>query len=190
MIKTILAAISIILLLVGDLPYLINTIKGKTKPHLFSWLVWAILNVVNFLILMDNGGGAGTIVATIRTISTLTIFTLSLKNGFKDIKRTDVIFLFLSLITFIIWYNLTDPIYAAVLSSLTNVLSAIPTITKTWREPKSETLSLYAAGVIRQMTFIFSIASITAVTVVEPVASLLLNSLIAGIILFKANGKK
>ena len=189
MLKTILAIISIVLLLVGDVPYIVNTIKRKTRPHLFSWLVWSILNVVNFLILLNNGGGQGSIVALIRTLSTLLIFFLSIRNGLKDIKKWDIFFLILSLVTLVIWYNLTDPIYAAILSSLTNALSIIPTVVKTWKEPKSETLSLYAANIVRQTTFVFSIASMTATTITEPLVSLFLNLIMTVIIISRSKVK-
>ena len=44
---------------VGTIPYIYSIIKGKTRPHFFTWLVWAILTVMIFIIQLTQGAGPG-----------------------------------------------------------------------------------------------------------------------------------
>ena len=46
--KTILGIIAVIIALAGYVPYFRDIFRGKTKPHAFSWLVWASLTGIAF----------------------------------------------------------------------------------------------------------------------------------------------
>jgi len=42
--KEILTVIAIILMFASYIPYTLDLIKGKTQPHIYTWLVWTILS--------------------------------------------------------------------------------------------------------------------------------------------------
>ena len=46
--KEILTILSIALIFVGYIPYIRDIFRGKTHPHVFSWIVWSILNFCLF----------------------------------------------------------------------------------------------------------------------------------------------
>ena len=52
--KVILGVISIILALISFVPYLLDLIRNKTKPHIFSWLIWTLLMAIGFFAQMNN----------------------------------------------------------------------------------------------------------------------------------------
>ncbi len=35
--------------------YIVSIFQGKTKPHIYSWLIWAIINIIACSIQIQNG---------------------------------------------------------------------------------------------------------------------------------------
>ena len=57
--KPLIGGISVLIGFIGYVPYLRDTFIGKTKPHVFSWIIWAILEYTAFGIQIKEGAGAG-----------------------------------------------------------------------------------------------------------------------------------
>ncbi len=57
--KTILGIIAIVIGFIGYVPYLRDMFRGTTKPHPFSWLVWATLEIIAFAAQIATGAGSG-----------------------------------------------------------------------------------------------------------------------------------
>ena len=65
--KEFLSAIAIALTLIAFLPYIRSILRGKTKPHVFSWLIWGTTTFVVFLAQLADEGGVGAWPITIHT---------------------------------------------------------------------------------------------------------------------------
>lgn len=91
-IKTIISLIAVCLSIVGYIPYLKDTIKGKTKPHAYSWFIWTLLTAIVYGLQISSGAGAGAWVTLAVTIIGFIVFILSLRNGIKEIILTDTVF--------------------------------------------------------------------------------------------------
>ena len=59
MLKELLSAAGIVLTFVIFVPYIQSIQQGRTKPHVFSWFIWALGTVVVFLAQLAAGGGPG-----------------------------------------------------------------------------------------------------------------------------------
>ena len=57
--KDILSAVAITLTFVAFYPYLRGIVRGTTKPHVFSWIIWGSTTFVVFLAQLQAGGGVG-----------------------------------------------------------------------------------------------------------------------------------
>ena len=57
--KEALAVLAVSLNFVGYIPYIRDTLKGKTHPHAYSWFVWTYITVIVFALQLSDGGGAG-----------------------------------------------------------------------------------------------------------------------------------
>ena len=55
-IKNLLGFVATFLVLVGYIPYLRDIIKGKTKPHIYSWFLWSFVTLIanSLFVLMLN----------------------------------------------------------------------------------------------------------------------------------------
>jgi hypothetical protein len=173
--KTIISVIAIILVIVGYLPYIKDTIKGKTRPHAFSFFLWSLITFVVFALQIKNGGGAGSWITFFLGFIIFLTFILSLKNGKRDIRNIDYVFLILTLIAISLWVFVDQPVLSIILLSVTDMLAFGPTIRKSWVDPYSETLSLYTITAVRHVLAIVALSQINIVTVLFPLTWVIAN---------------
>src|ERR1035441_10224232 len=95
--KTSIAIVAALLAIAGNVPYLRDIIKKKVKPHPYTWLVWTIVSCIVFFGQVARGAGIGALSTAASEIFTVIIFLLSLKYGFKNIRRIDTYCLIIAL---------------------------------------------------------------------------------------------
>lgn len=57
--KAILSIIAIAITLIAFIPYIVGILKGITKPHIFSWIIWGSTTFVVFLAQLEGHAGIG-----------------------------------------------------------------------------------------------------------------------------------
>ncbi len=88
-IKLIIAFIALSLDIVAYVPYFRDIFARKTKPHLFTWLIWMITQGTATVALIVGGGKFGSISLIVGTILVFFVFLLSFKYGTRDVSRSD-----------------------------------------------------------------------------------------------------
>lgn len=164
--------VAFLLAIIGYIPYIINTIKGTTRPHIYSWLVSSIMSMIIFGIQLSEQVGISMFVTLFITLICLVILVLGLKNGNRDIKKVDSIFLILSLVTLIYWLFEQDNLVAAILTAIIPNLAFIPTIRKTWEHPYSETLFTYLTSIFRNSFLLLSFTHYSLPAIISPVVTI------------------
>ncbi len=172
----------------GNLPYLWEIIKGRVKPHPYSWLVWSVISGIIFFGQVQKGAGVGAIPTAASELFTIIIFLFSLKYGFKHITKTDTVFLALALAGVIPWILTKDPTFSVVVAVAIDLVAFAPTLRKTWQYPKTEMPVLYGANVLRHILALCSLQSYNIATMLHSLAMLVTNSIMVGILLMR--GKK
>jgi len=143
---------------IGFVPYLWTSLFGRTRPHVFTWLIWAITNGVAVAGLWYGGGGVGAIAPTIAAVFAALIFLVSLRFGRRDIKKSDVVVLIIALSSILIWLLLDKPLLAVLIVSGVDIIGYVPTFRKSFNEPWTEALPSWA---------LFAGASIFAILALE-----------------------
>ncbi len=170
--------ISVVLAVVGYIPYYRNIFKGLTKPHPFTWFGFALLNGITFVAQVVTGGGAGAWVTLVTTFGTLGIFFLSITKGEKDITRFDVICFVGALLSIVAWKLTNNPLSAVIIVVIADVLTFLPTYRKAYLRPHQETVTLYIMSTIKYVVSIFALTTFTLTTALFPVSIALANLLI------------
>jgi hypothetical protein len=138
--KLFFSSLASLLLIIGYLPYFRDIFKKKTRPHLFTWLIWTITQGTSAGLLMWGGGKWSSLGLVIGSFLVFSIFLLSFKYGTRDISLSDKIFLFLSLSALIVWWLLDSPLISVIMVSAIDGLAYFPTFRKTFKDPRSETI--------------------------------------------------
>lgn len=184
-IKTIISIVAIILIIIGYLPYIRDLLKGKTRPHIFSWFIWSITTGIVYALQVSAGAGVGSWITLCIALILILVFLLSIKRGNKDIKTIDIIFLIISLGTIPLWLLAKQPVISISLLAVIDILGFIPTIRKSWNDPYSETLSLYTITAFRHGLTIFALEKINFITALYPVIWVAVNAVFAIILIIR-----
>jgi hypothetical protein len=157
--------------------YLRDVIAGRTRPHVFSWFMWAFATLVAYAVQLSHGGGLGALAGSAApAVACLAVFVLGVRQGGeRDITRMDVIFLASSLGALGLWLVADRPLTAVVLLTAVDVLAFVPTARKAWVKPHEETVSCYVGGAVRTALALAVMGRYDAVTVLYPAVWLVAN---------------
>lgn len=185
------AAISTILAIYACIPYAQSIIKGKTKPHRLSWLVFCIMNGIVFTSQFLEGARASVIISGIFFIGSFVNFLLSLKYGVHDSSRWDKTLFALALATITIWFITRSNATAIWLTLLIDVLATSMIVLKIRVQPYSEAPIPW---LIATVAFVFTCLTLAgkplSVLYVRPIYGLLSDVLVvAAIYLFRKKSK-
>lgn len=175
--KTSVAIIASILAIVGNVPYLLDIIKKKVRPHPYTWLVWSLVSCIVFFGQVAKGAGIGALPTAASEIFTIIIFFFSLQYGFKHISHTDTVFLVIALLGIIPWILTSDPTVSVVIAVSIDLIAFMPTIRKTWRYPTTESPILYGSNVLRHILMLFSLQAYNIATTLHSIVMIMTNSI-------------
>ena len=174
--KTILGIIAVVIGFIGYVPYIIDTIRNKTKPHAFSWLVWTILTVIAFFAQLSRGAGVGAWATGMTALVCAFITILAFRQGEKDIKIFDWVSLLVAGVSLILWGITNNPLVAIILVVIIDAAGFFPTFRKAFHKPFEETMSQYIIATIKWVLSIVALGSLNLTTVLFPAAVAALNT--------------
>lgn len=190
MIKETLVVVASLLALLGNIPYLLNVVKGKIKPHPYTWFVWTLVSCVVFFGQIAKGAGIGAIPTAVSEIFTVIIFLFSIKYGFKNPPKTDTYFLALALVGLIPWILTSNPTFSVIVVVSIDLIAFIPTFRKTYSNPKSEAPLLYGTNALRHALALGALGSYNIATMLHSIAMIITNSIMVILIKVNKGGKK
>lgn len=169
--RTVLGTMATVLTCVAFVPYIRSVLRGWTRPHVLSWVIWGINTSAAFLATLYAGGGEGALVIGFSAAVTLLIALLAyLKRGDVTITCSDRCFFIAALAVMPLWHWTRDPLWAIGLITVNELLGFGPTLRKTWRQPFSESMTFMVLLVVRNLLVIASLDSRSLATVLFPAA--------------------
>jgi len=169
--KELLSAVAIALTFIAFVPYIRSILRGKTKPHVFSWAIWGSTTFVVFLAQLADKGGVGAWPIGVSGIITIYIALLAyLKKSDSTITRTDWLFLILAMTSLPLWYFTSDPLWAVVILTIVDLLGFGPTFRKAYIHPYEEQLRFFAIMATRNLISITALEHYSTTTVLFPAA--------------------
>lgn len=176
-------SIAILLTFIAFAPYIYAIIRGDTKPHAFSWLIWSITTIIVFFAQVEGKGGIGAWSTAVSGVITAVIALLAwLKHADSTITRVDWLFLLAALASLPVWYFTSDPLWAVIMLTLVDLLGFGPTIRKAYALPYEENYLFFWLFIVRNGVAILALEHYSITTVLFPfavsVASLMLLILI------------
>ena len=169
MYKAILSTIAIGITFVAFVPYIRSIWHGQTKPHVFSWIIWGLTTVIVFFAQLAGNAGIGALPIGISGTITLYIAFLSYQYRADDtITQIDWVFFILALSSLPCWYFASDPLWAVVILSTTDLLGFAPTFRKAYVAPFEEQLTIFVLMLFRNSLVIAALEHYSMTTVLFP----------------------
>ncbi len=167
--KAILSGVAIALTFLAFIPYIRSILKGITKPHVFSWIIWGTTTFFVFLAQLDDNGGVGAWPIGVSGIITVMIAYLAYtKRSDISITKSDWLLLIMAMSALVLWYLLKDPLWAVVVLTIVDSIGFIPTIRKVYHAPYSEPLSFIILFFLRNILVILALEHYSITTVLFP----------------------
>lgn len=182
-IKTFFAIIATVIGVASFLPYIRDTFRKKTQPHLYTWLIWTILQVTGVIAMYNSGAGIGILALTIGAFFCGFICIISVKYGTKNITTFDTLCLVGALISIAVYVFLHQPLLSVILISVIDFVGFLPALRKTYFEPHSETVSLYAFFVVSGTFTVLALPTYNLITTFYPATLILINTIATVVIL-------
>jgi hypothetical protein len=184
--KIIFGAIAAFLALFSSYLYIRDIFRGNTKPHTYTWLIWAIVTTIAYFGQVVSGGGPGSWATGVAAIVTIGTFFLSLKNkyGNKDITNFDKVCLVLAILSILPWLLTKSVLWSVLLATFIDLIAFFPTMRKTWHAPKSESLGSMYADAVKHALSTFSMGTYSLITLVYPISVLVTKFVIIAEIVF------
>lgn len=183
--KVIFAIVAALIAIAGNLPYLWDIVKGRVRPHPYTWLVWSLVSCIIFFGQVAKGAGIGALPTAASEIFTIIIFLFSLRYGFRHIRRIDTVFFIIALLGIIPWILTQDPTLSVVIAVGIDLIAFAPTIRKTWHEPATETPILYGSNALRHTLALFSLQAYNVATTLHSIAMITTNAAMVGIMFLR-----
>lgn len=82
------------------IPYVRDTLRGVTRPHRGTWLIWGVLAVVVCLSQYADGASWSLIMAAVQAVLTSLIFVLSIRRGEGGLSPTELVMIAIALLIY------------------------------------------------------------------------------------------
>ena len=181
--KPFLGVIAVCLGLTAYLIYINSTLKSKTKPHAFSWLLWTLTTAVVFTAQVLKGGGAGSWSTGFTCIVCFIIGIISLFKYDKAYSLSDILFISVALLALVPWFFTKDPTTSVVLIASIDVLGYGPTLRKSYYYPDEEKAISFGLNAVKHFVSFFALQNYVLATWIYPASQIFMNSLVVVLIL-------
>lgn len=162
----ILVFVSVLISLFGGYSYIIDTLKGKTKPNRVSWFLWALAPLIGVGASLQGGADPWAVVRIFMAgFTPLLIFAASFinKNSYWETTKFDIVCGVISLLAIVLWIVFGSFELAVLFAVFADIAASIPTIIKAWKFPETETVTVFITSLIVGLITLPSIPSFTII---------------------------
>ncbi len=169
--------LSILFIALGNVIYFKSIYKGKTKPHMFSFIVWGIVMAIILVAQVTSGAGAGAWANAIATIMVFIIAYIGWRQKEITITKSDTFSFIFALSIIPLWLLTDSALLAVVLATTIDLIGYYPTIRKTYAMPYSENITSYGVFAAAMLASIFAMSEVSITNILYPIAIVLANTL-------------
>jgi hypothetical protein len=125
------------------IPYLRDVLKGSTRPHRGTWLIWSALAVVVCLSQWADGASWSLIMLMTQAVLTTTVFAVAIVHGQGGTTIAELVLMTVAAVGVTGWLLSGEPLVATVCVVAADLIAAAMMVPKTYRDPESETLATF-----------------------------------------------
>jgi drug/metabolite transporter superfamily protein YnfA len=173
--KEILGAVAVVVGLIGYAPYIRDVLRGTTKPHLFSWLLWGVIEITAFIAQVQKGAGPGSWVTAVSALFVCFIAYKAMMVGEKNITTLDWLGFAGAFLGIIAWIFTQNPTGAVIIITITDACAFIPTYRKGYQRPDEETITEFGTSSAKHAIGLLAIKSYNIATSLYPASLVLTN---------------
>jgi len=182
--------IAIVFLAIAYGTYIRSLLRGETKPHFFTWVIWTITTSITLAAQLaeDAGPGAWTTIISMFLLIGITIYAFF--RGEKNFTRSDWASLTVTVLALAVWYFTETAGYAAVMVTAIDCLAYYPTFRKSWSRPGEENITSYFVQGLKHGLACFALRNVTLATASYPAALAVMNLVFTAFALWRRHAMR
>ena len=180
----------LILIILGSLitlsaviPYIIEIIKGTTKPRVVSWFVWTVLTGLGTAAAIAEGQWLTSILLGTAAFETLLVVILGFRHGDRRFERLDIVCLVGAVVGIILWQLFDSPAIGALAAVTLDLVGGIPTLVHSWKKPHEETWITFFISAVGSSLALFVITDWRVTASAYPIYLVTINALFTVVLL-------
>lgn len=169
--------------LLGFVPYLVEIARGKTRPNRATWWIWTVVGAMLCASYYASGARHAVWVPISYVIGPLLTALLTLRYGEGGWDRFDRVCLGASLCSLAVWWLARSPLLALAANIGIDMLGALPTIRKAYREPEAESLLSWTIFLLADALNLYALGAWSPATSLYPVYLFMLAAVLVALLL-------
>lgn len=129
---------------VDTVPYVRDMLRGSTRPHRGTWLIWGLLAIVVCLSQRADGASWSLVMAGTQAVLTSFVFVLAIRRGEGGLSTADGLLIAVAAAGMAGWVLVDEPLVATAGVIVADLIAAAMMVPKVRRDPGSETLVTFA----------------------------------------------
>lgn len=184
--KTTFLVLSAVITFVGVVPYLLDIIKGKTKPNLVSWITWTLLTgIATAAEIAAHEYVAAIFTAAAATETGAVVVFGLLKRAYVRYTKFDVVCQLSAVVGIVLWQVYNSPEIGIVASVTIDFIGALPSIRHSWIKPYEETWQTYALSGLGGVLAMFALSTYNWASLPYPLYIVIINTVFPLVILYR-----
>lgn len=174
-IKTIFGVVAVTIGFIGYIEYVRDILRGKCKPHLFTWITWFCVTGIALSGQLSDNAGAGAWTTAFGMTFCFLVIILSFRYGTKTRYRSDYWCLAGVGVAIALYFITHTLVWSVLLITIIDTIGFIPSIKKSHKNPHNENATLYQLCSIRDILSIFALSHISFLTAFYPICLFVIN---------------
>lgn len=166
-------------------PYVLSTLQGKNRPNRATWIIWTAVGVSLLASYAASGARETVWVAAANLLAFLFVLALSVKYGVGGWKVLDVCCLIGAALGFLLWWWFDSPLPTLYSGLFIDLVGAVPTLVKAWKEPESEDLLAWVLFFIANALNLLAIKEWSVVMASYPVYMVFITLALVAVLLWR-----
>jgi hypothetical protein len=184
--KTTFLVFGSVITIISVIPYLIDIVKGKTKPNLVSWITWTLLTAIATAAEIAAGEWFTAIFTAAAVIETGSVVVFGLvKKAHVQYGYFDIVCQVAAIVGIILWQVFDSPLIGILGAVLIDFIGALPTVRHSWLAPFEETWQTYALCFVGAIFGILALSNFNWASLSYPLYIVLINLVTAAVIIMR-----
>jgi hypothetical protein len=150
--------VAIVVASISNVLYAYAMVRGEVRPNRMTWILWGLIPLITFGAELSEGVGVRSLLTLSAGVGPFVIVLLSftVADAYWKTTRLDLLCASVSILALAVWAITRHGAIAIVFALAADLMAAIPTLRKAYRDPRSEHALAYVlivvSGVITMLT--------------------------------------
>jgi hypothetical protein len=164
---------------VGTIPYIRDSLRGSTRPHRGTWLIWGVLALVVCVSQRADGASWSLLMVGTHVVLNAVVLLIAVRLGRGGMSAADTALIAVAGAGVAGWLVVGEPVVATACVAAADLIATGMMLPKTWRDPRSETLSTFALACLGGALAAGSVGALEPALLLYPAYYCLANGALA-----------